>query len=240
MRTAEVKCMHTTTEEMRVSRRRQKRSERVHEQTAAELAEQDLADAKERLEKAVRALVDREVELVAGATTSGLSLYEELRESVSGRSGDSAGKRGKTSPPAPLWISAFSLLDEIDTTTRAWIGYANTVVGIQELAARHWTVDETRQVTQLAQAIEEWSDQIEALLNPRSVQVRRACPACSERHIYRRNSYGDSVRTATLQIDAEGVKCLACTAHWTYAQSEFLRRLLEAEDQKKEAEYAAA
>ena len=229
--------MHTTTEEMRVSRRRQKRSERVHEPTAAELAEQDLADAKERLEKAAAALVGTEMVYLAGATTSGLSLYEELRESVSGRSGDSAGKRGKTSPPAPLWISAFSLLDEIDTAARAWSGCLDTQQGITELAERHWTTGETRQVIQLAVAIEEWTTSIEALLNPRSVQVRRACPACSERHIYRRNSYGDSVRTATLQIDAEGVKCLACTAHWTYQQAEFLQRLLESED--KEVAHAA-
>ncbi len=220
-----------------MSRRRQKRTERVHEPTAAEIAEQDLADAKERLEKAAAALVGSEMVYLAGNAAEGLSLYEELRESVSGRSGDSAGKRGKTSPPAPLWISAFSLLDEIDTTTRAWIGYANTPAGITELAQRHWTTDQARQVIQLAQAIEEWVTSIEALLNPRSVQVRRACPACSARHIYRRNSYGDSVRTATLQIDADGVRCLSCTAHWTYAQSEFLQRLLEAED--KEVAYAA-
>ena len=220
-----------------MSRRRQKRSERVHEPTAAELAEQDLADAKERLEKAAAALVGTEMVYLAGATTSGLSLYEELRESVSGRSGDSAGKRGKTSPPAPLWISAFSLLDEIDTAARAWSGCLDTQQGITELAERHWTTGETRQVIQLAVAIEEWTTSIEALLNPRSVQVRRACPACSERHIYRRNSYGDSVRTATLQIDAEGVKCLACTAHWTYQQAEFLQRLLESED--KEVAHAA-
>lgn len=220
-----------------VSRRRQKRTERVHEPTAAELAAQDLADAKERLEKAAASLVGDQVEFIAGTATSGLSLYDELRESVSGRSGDSAGKRGKTSPPAPLWISAFSLLDEIDTATRAWSGCMDTQQGITELAQRHWTTDETRQVTQLAQAIEEWVTSIEALLNPRSVQVRRACPACGGRHIYRRNSYGDSVRTATLQIDAEGVKCLACAAHWPYSQAEFLQRLLEAED--KEGAYAA-
>jgi predicted RNA-binding Zn-ribbon protein involved in translation (DUF1610 family) len=223
-----------------VSRRRQKRTERVHEPTAAEIAEQDLADAKERLEKAAASLVGAQVEFIASTATSGLSLYDELRESVSGRSGDSAGKRGKTSPPAPLWISAFSLLDEIDTAARAWSGCLDTPQGITELAARHWTTDETRQVTQLARAIEEWAESIEALLNPRSVQVRRECPACGGRHVYRRNSYGDSVRTATLQIDAEGVRCLSCSAHWTYAQSEFLRRLLEAEDQKKEADYAAA
>lgn len=229
--------MHTTTEEMRVSRRRQKRTERVREPTAAELAEQDLADAKERLEKAAAALVGSEMVYLAGNTTEGLSLYDELRESVSGRSGDSSGKRGKTSPPAPLWISALSLLDEIDTAARAWSGCLDTAAGITELVERHWTVDETRQVTQLAQAIEEWAGQIEALLNPRSVQVRRACPACSARHIYRRNSYGDSVRTATLQIDADGVRCLACTASWTYQQAEFLQRLLEAED--KEVAHAA-
>lgn len=223
-----------------MSRRRQKRTERVHEPTAAEIAEQDLADAKERLEKAAASLVGAQVEFIASTATSGLSLYDELRESVSGRSGDSAGKRGKTSPPAPLWISAFSLLDEIDTAARAWSGCLDTPQGITELAARHWTTDETRQVTQLARAIEEWAESIEALLNPRSVQVRRECPACGGRHVYRRNSYGDSVRTATLQIDAEGVRCLSCSAHWTYAQSEFLRRLLEAEDQKKEADYAAA
>lgn len=223
-----------------MSRRRQKRTERVHEPTAAEIAEQDLADAKERLEKAAASLVGSEMVYLAGNTAEGLSLYEELRESVSGRSGDSAGKRGKTSPPAPLWISAFSLLDEIDTAARAWSGCSDTAQGIQELAARHWTVDETRQVIQLAQAIEEWAISIEALLNPRSVQVRRACPACGGGHIYRRNSYGESVRTPTLKIDADGVRCLSCAASWTYAQSEFLRRLLEAEDQKKEADYAAA
>lgn len=223
-----------------MSRRRQKRTERAHEPTPAELAEQDLADATQRLSKAAAALVGSEMVYLAGNTTEGLSLYDELRESVYGRSGDSAGKRGKTSPPAPLWISAFSLLDEIDTAARAWSGCLDTPQGITELAARHWTTDETRQVTQLARAIEEWAESIEALLNPRSVQVRRACPACGGRHVYRRNSYGDSVRTATLQIDAEGVRCLSCSAHWTYAQSEFLRRLLEAEDQKKEADYAAA
>lgn len=235
--------MHTTATEIYVSRRRQKRGDldrAKHEPTEAEIKQQDLDDAKERLEKAAAALVGSEMVYLAGNATSGMSLYEELRESVSGRSGDSAGKRGKTSPPAPLWISAFSLLDEIDTAARAWSGCPDTPQGITELAQRHWTVDETRQVTQLAQAIEEWADQIEALLNPRSVQVRRACPACGERHVYRRNSYGDSVRTATLQIDAEGVRCLSCAAHWTYAQSEFLRRLLEAEDQKKEDAYAAA
>lgn len=237
MRTNEVKCMHTTATEIYVSRRRQKREPRAHEPTPAEIAEQGLADAKERLAKAAAQLVGSEMEFVAGSATSGLSLYEELRESVSGRSGDSAGKRGKTSPPAPLWISAFSLLDEIDTAARAWSGCTDTPQGITELAERHWTVDETRQVIQLAVAIEEWAEQVEALLNPRSVQVRRACPSCSTRHIYRRNSYGESVRTATLQIDAEGVRCLACTAHWTYAQAEFLRRLLEAED--KEVAHAA-
>lgn len=234
--------MHTTTAtEIYVSRRRQKRGDldrAQHEPTEAEIAEQDLADAKGRLAAAVRALVDRQVELVAGAERETLSLYEQVVELLGGFA--VLGSRGGRTASTPVWIDGLSLLDDMDKSLRDWwTGDADRVSALRGLSEWQWTNADTDRVTGMAADIEGWVTRIQTLLDPRFTQVRRACPACSTRHIYRRNSYGDSVRTATLQIDADGVRCLSCAASWTYAQSEFLRRLLEAEDKKEDA-YADA
>lgn len=223
-----------------MSKRRGKREHlvRAHEPTEAELARQDLADAVQRLQAAAAGLVDGEVASLDGRLVEAMSLYEELRECLGGGGPTDCSGKSATLARSPIWVSAFSLLDEIDTAIRIWSDVADTPSGIRELAARRWTTDDTHRVIQVARAIEDWTKQAEALMNPRSVQVRRACPACSERYVYKRDSCGDRVRTPTLQLDSEGVKCLACRASWTYAQAHFLQRLLEAEDQK-ELEHAA-
>lgn len=224
-----------------MSKRKPKRDDvvRAHQPTPDEIAKQDLADVVQRLQVVADALVGREVAYLDGTTLTYLSLYEELCELSSGGGGNGESyaatfERGQ----APMWITGWALVYEIDTAVALWTDAGNTVDGIRQLTERHWTTDQLRQLTELTDNIVKWVGAAERLINPRTVQVRRPCPVCAARYTYTKDTHGDHVRTPALQLDAEGVRCLSCRASWGLDQAEFLQRLMESEELKEAANAA--
>jgi hypothetical protein len=75
--------------------------------------------------------------------------------------------------------------------------------------------------------LERWIFTGEELLEEHpSVALELPCPRCEARFAYRRNGWGDHVRTWALKLSAGGCVCLACGAFWEPERFDWLARLL--------------
>lgn len=188
-----------------------------------------LPAALDRLYAAVAALVDEGKQSFDGTILSAPSVYAQLLDEVPSKPGRDEHVRGRRQMVAPVRCDALDLLNEIDTAVKAWHPRGtSTPARLRGLAARKWRPQDTRSLEQIAAGVESWVVQIRSLLSPQHVKhVSAPCPACGATTVYRRNSSGEWVRQAALQVVAEqGCTCAACKHTWTPDRYLFLCKVL--------------
>ncbi len=185
----------------------------------------NISAAKTRLVRAVARLCDPRTTLIQGHPHTAPSLYHALKA-------DLAGRQGETKTPAkslpPIWIDASMLITTIDRQTRKWQPTpGDTCQRLRQLSWQPWRPQDTDKVTAMSHDIGGWCDQISSMLDPISRKsVCAACPSCGRRHVYRKDSAGETVRRDALEITSAGCVCLHCDAAWAPDRYLFLIKLL--------------
>ena len=144
------------------------------------------------------------------------SRYMQLRDALPGQQ-NTGGGVARSLPP--LWLDAQQLLDEIDTAVSIWQAQPScvppTVGRLRVLEAKGWRPQDSKQLEQMADAIEAWAREIDALLHPEPKwHLPNPCPACGTKVVYRKDSAGETVRQPALQIGADGCTCQRCRHNW--------------------------
>lgn len=186
----------------------------------------ELQPAIQRLLTAIMELVEpiHDYQLKASAP----SRYMQLRDALPGQQNTGHGV-ARSLPP--IWLDCQQLLDEIDTAVSCWQpqpdGIPPTVGRLRVLELKTWRPQETRQLGQMADALEAWAKEIDALLTPEPKwTLPNPCPACNTAIVYRVDSAGDRVRQPALQIGPAGCQCLKCRAVWAPEYFTHLARVL--------------
>lgn len=180
----------------------------------------ELAAAINNLRTAVARLTEPTDSYLNNTYTKIPGLYHQLNDALNSHVTNSGRGVAKSFPP--VWDEANEQKNNIDLMVGVWpTGTAgNTTTGLRALAAKHWTVHQTRQVRRLAGIINAWADDIEKLLDQRHEHVKYldvACPACGATTVQRRDSAGELVRSPALQLIAEkGCTCQneECGHYW--------------------------
>lgn len=193
-----------------------------------------LQPALQALEDAIHLLVDPQEQYHDGKLFVGSSRYMQLWDAVKGESTNGGGAGGGSKSRPPFWVDAYDVLAEIDTGVECWqpafTGVPPTVGRLRCILARGWRPQDVRNMGQITDAVTAWATSIEELLNPKPKwTLPYACPRCGVKTVYRRDSSGEMVRSATLQLSAEGCTCAKCRAHWQPGQFLFLGQLLGGE-----------
>lgn len=181
---------------------------------------------------AINDLTDSIIDITPdGETLHAASLYDQLRVAVGGtQSQTGTGGGGKSRPP--MWTDAFDLLNQIDTAVGAWNpGHCcqpATRCRLRCITTRRWRPQDTHRVRKITGIIRAWIEQITRLFGPQHIKyVQAACPACGETTTLRRDSAGELVREAALQIITEvGCSCVVCGASWGPERYLFLGEVL--------------
>ncbi len=118
---------------------------------------------------------------------------------------------------APLRIEVLNLLIEIDQTAARWDPDGqDTSERLRAIAARAWRPQDVELLERYRDELLRWTLAATELLTPTPrVFLPMPCPRCNARHAYHRNTRGESVRTAALQVSETGCECLACKASWS-------------------------
>lgn len=146
------------------------------------------------------------------------SLYRQLQTAVEGQqsqTGTGSGAKSKL----PFWVDAVDQLHNIDLMVNIWpTGIPGpTERQLRALAAKTWTVDDSRRVRRLASIVDAWCDDIERLLSDEhGKHLSTPCPACGAESVLHRDSAGDMVRTPALTFDPgySGCTCRNCDTYW--------------------------
>lgn len=190
------------------------------------MADGNITAAKTKLGRSVARLIDPIPAVYHDVTMYAPCLYEQLASALPGSQGDS--KTPAKSLP-PLWMDAALLKGQIDKQAGVWARRrADTVTRLRIVRDRGWRPQDADLVFEMARMIGGWCEQIVALLDPQSVKTISApCPSCGKATVYRRDSAGEVVRRAALQVVASvGCTCLHCEATWSPDRYLFLSRLL--------------
>lgn len=192
----------------------------------AMMADGNIVAALDKLSKAVDRLCQPRVAVYHDQTRYALSLYRQLEQ-------DLPGTQGETRTPAkslpPLHIDAAQLRIEMDSKTRQWCRKERGVPErLGRLAGSSWRPQDTNHVTDMANTVNGWCENIINLLDPRSqFHISAPCPSCGKAVIHRRDSGGDLVREEALKwTPVAGFECQACKASWSPLQTLFFARLL--------------
>lgn len=192
----------------------------------------NLPAALERLSRAISALIDPRAEVMDGRTLWTVSLYAQLHESLPGQRG--SGGRGSPNLPG-CWLDALDLIVDIDDRVAGWVpvrmachpGCISTPGRLAALEARSWRPQDTRELDGYSGALEGYAVEIVALLSAeRHWSLPEPCPRCGVSRVLRRDSAGDLVRRAALQISPTGCTCGHCGSRWAPDQFAFLAGLL--------------
>ena len=170
-----------------------------------------LPAARKHLDDAISILVDPKPDWRDGSITWVMSWLEQLLIHIAGttreRSGGSAG--------CPIWPDAFDLARDIEVTVAGWQKGETTQHRLRLFGERKWRPQDAPQMHDHATSIERWVDAIRSLLDPISVkEISEPCPACGATAAYRRNTAGEMVRSAALQLTIDQCKCLKCRVVW--------------------------
>lgn len=143
-------------------------------------------------------------------------LYVQLYVALDSCRSNAASSAARSRPP--VWTDALDVKRELDTFIDSLpYGCAGRIgTQINELARRHWVVDEIRELRWLTRKLDRFATDIERLINADHVkEIIAACPACGEAWFERLDGAGVTTWTRTLQVSAEyGCTCQACGYHW--------------------------
>lgn len=167
----------------------------------------NLPEALTDFDDALTALTDRQTIWHNNEPIHAPSLYMQLWDAIQGEQATGGGV-ARSMPP--IWCDATDLLHEIDTAATAWQpqpdGIPPTIGRLKALRNRPWRPQDTRQITQITNALKSWTTRITQLLNPEHIKhVSAPCPACGKQTVYRKDSAGELVRQPALQIDRKSV-----------------------------------
>lgn len=164
------------------------------------------------------------------------SRYLELAAAVGG---DNMSEKGDSRQGRlPIRVDAVDLLRVIDVTVAVWHPKAPspelmkpepvTVRRLKKIDTETYRPQDTSMVMQRMRKVEGWVEQIKHLLDPEAIKhISAPCPACGQSTVWRRDSSGEVVRQAALQIVTnQGCTCLACRTFWEPGKYMFLCRLL--------------
>lgn len=145
------------------------------------------------------------------------SRYDEIRESLAGAQGTQFGVVARSMPP--LWVDAVDWLTLVDAEVREWrpSGTALTWERLQDVADHPWRPQDLEIVAYYTRTLEGWAKRADELLYPDEThrwELTAACPACGTKTVHRKDSGGEYVRQAALQLTADVCSCMACKATW--------------------------
>ena len=163
----------------------------------------------------------------------GDSLYQLMKDSITGVIRESEGSSEKRSTP-PLWLDCSSWLEETDRTVRSW-GFSGdgpskhaTVNRLFAMADAGWRPDDVAVLNEASRIITKWITKAENLLDgERRWTLAAPCPNCGATHSMRRDGAGELVRQPALQVGAQGCMCLACEYRWSPEYFIHLAQVLE-------------
>ena len=165
------------------------------------------------------------MEYVDGEILSAPSLLDQLADAMFPGRGPEGNYR-RAGRRLPLWLDPLDLVSEIDVASMLWSRGADTATRFLALTGRTWSVEDTKRINAMADAIEQWAAQIDAPLNPPARwSLPNPCPACGVRTVHRVKD-GEQVRVAALQVGADGCECQSCRTVWTPDRFVFLRKVL--------------
>lgn len=153
--------------------------------------------------------------------------YQQLRAHLAGQQGTGNSHVHRSMPA--LWADAVDVLRDVDATVTSWqpnpgpfdgdLTHAptpETVRRLRLLEARPWAPANTSGLVDMTASLEQWAKDIDDLLDPPPrIDLAAPCPACGESVAYRKDSAGETVRSAALQVSSDGCTCLRCHYTWT-------------------------
>lgn len=160
--------------------------------------------------------------------------YQQLRAHLAGQQGSGNGNTHRSLPT--VWADAVDLLNShedgnegIDVLIARWQPdpgvydgdlteepTPETVRRLRIIEARPWAPANSATLVEIADHCRRWSKQIDDLMDPPPrFDLAAPCPACGESIAYRKDSAGETVRSAALQVGADGCTCLCCRYTWT-------------------------
>lgn len=161
---------------------------------------------------------------------TGPSVYEQLRDALSGDEDGQPGNRRTAKIPYRADIAQH--LRDIDDNARRWAGeHRLTATDTPERGSTHehptltrlwaldghtWRPQDTAWLRATANTLTSWAAKAHELLDPpRRLDLTAECPACGKRYYYRTDEVGEVVRTAALQITPpHGCTCQVCHTTW--------------------------
>lgn len=152
--------------------------------------------------------------------------YQQLRDHLAGQQG-SGNTHARTSVPT-IWADAADILRIIDTEVERWQPdpgifdgdlttnpTPTTVRRLRLLDHQRWRPQDTGRIAAMTTQLTTWCADIDELMDPpRSMDLVAPCPACGESIGYHRDSAGEWVRGAALQVTTSGCRCLCCRYEW--------------------------
>lgn len=146
------------------------------------------------------------------------SKYAEIVASIAGAQGTQFGGVARSMPP--LWVDAVDWLTLVDAEVREWTPHSlgrDTIDRLRDLAEHSWRPQDVDLIQHYTVTLEAWTRRAHDLLNPDEThrwELTAACPACAVKTVHRKDSAGEYVRQAALQITADGCICTACRTSW--------------------------
>lgn len=161
--------------------------------------------------------------------------YDEMRSDLAGQQGTSTGGVARSLPP--VWVDGLDRVTEVDRRVAWWteqfgldgeqgrvdvVAYGimldtagTTTARLRNVASYQWPNDQVWLMYGglIARELEGWQVAAEQLVEgvkQGKLEVIAPCPECGERYVYRKDSAGEIVRHAALQMALVGCKCLSC------------------------------
>lgn len=193
------------------------------------------------------------------------SVYEEMRSDLAGRQGTSTGGVARSLPP--VWVDGLDWVAEVDRRVAWWTGQfgldgeqgrvdvvaygimfdtaGTTTARLRNFAEYQWPNDQVWLMYGgvIARELESWkttADQLVEGVKQRKLEVIAPCPQCGERYVHRKDSAGEIVRQAALQMTLDGCKCLSCNDLWAQDNLLTLSRVIDYEAAPEEESEASA
>ena len=184
----------------------------------------NLPAARARLDKAISAVFAPIYDRTNNETRVAPSLYTQLVDAIPGVTGERSGSRAGM----PLWVDALDCRNEIITWLATWQPKGRTAEDrLRQLEGRPWRPQDVGCMDGISAEMEKWPGKIRAIIYPeRHWAIPAPCPACGATIVYRRDSSGEEVRQAALQIDSAGCRCQRCRAWWPPDRFAHLARVL--------------
>lgn len=146
------------------------------------------------------------------------SKYTEMWASIEGAQGTAFGGVARSMPP--LWVDAIDWITKVDTEVKDWTPNTqgrDTFGRLHDLADHPWRPQDTELMQHYTSRLDAFTKRAHELLNPDEThrwELTAACPACGVKTVHRKDSAGEYVRQAALQVTADGCICTACRTQW--------------------------